>query len=98
MVIEQNFRLTVDGTYKRHAPAGSQSCWLHFTAAAKPDLEQLLSSLSIHPLAQQRLMNGTDIPAFDEYEGCFFLSLFIVRPDSERSFACRQPIYDQLYR
>ncbi|AMQ20458.1 magnesium/cobalt transporter CorA [Geobacillus sp. JS12] len=80
MVIEHNFRLTVDGTYKRHAPAGSQSCWLHFTAAAKPDLEQLLSSLSIHPLAQQRLMNGTDIPTFDEYEGCFFLSLFIVRP------------------
>jgi len=68
-------RLLPKGTYERHAPAGGQSCWFHFTAAVKPDLERLLSSLSIHPLAQKRLIGGTDIPIVDEYEGCVFLSL-----------------------
>ncbi|AGT31917.1 magnesium transporter CorA [Geobacillus genomosp. 3] len=80
MAINHYPRLSLDETDKRHAPAGGQSCWFHFTAAVKPDLERLLSSLSIHPLAQKRLIDGTDIPLVDEYEGYVFLSLFIIRP------------------
>ncbi|ATA59894.1 magnesium transporter CorA [Geobacillus stearothermophilus] len=80
MSIHPNPRLPLGGIYERHAPAGGQSCWFHFTAAAKPDLERLLSSLSIHPLARKRLIGGTDIPLVDEYEGFLFVSLFIIRP------------------
>ncbi|BBW96077.1 Loki-CTERM sorting domain-containing protein [Geobacillus sp. FSL W8-0032] len=40
-------------------------CWLHFTAASQPDLERLLSSWSLHPFAQKRLIDGTDIPTVE---------------------------------
>ncbi|SFA43668.1 magnesium transporter [Parageobacillus thermantarcticus] len=63
-----------------YAPAGKDACWLHFTKASKTDLERLLRTISVHPLAKQRLLYGTDIPMVDEYERCLFISLFIVRP------------------
>lgn len=71
----------VDGLYRRHAPIGSETCWLHFTAASKVDLERLLDALSVHPLAKRRLLFGTDIPMADEYERSLFLSLFVIRPE-----------------
>lgn len=61
-----------------YAPAGKDACWLHFTKASKTDLERLLRTISVHPLAKQRLLYGTDIPMADEYERCLFVSLFIV--------------------
>ncbi|BDG47073.1 magnesium transporter CorA family protein [Parageobacillus sp. KH3-4] len=64
----------------RYAPAGKDACWLHFTKASKTDLERLLQTISVHPLAKQRLLYGTDIPMVDEYERCLFISLFIIRP------------------
>jgi magnesium transporter len=64
----------------RHAPIGKDTCWLHFTKAAQTDLERLLETISIHPLAKQRLLYGTDVPMVDKYERCLFISLFTVRP------------------
>lgn len=80
MAINHSPRPLLEGTFKRHAPTGGQSCWFHFIAAVKSDLERLLSSLSIHPLAEKRLIDGTGIPTVDEYEGYIFLSLFIIDP------------------
>lgn len=62
-----------------YAPAGKDACWLHFTKASKTDLERLLQTMSVHPLAKQRLLCGTDVPMVDEYERCLFISLFTVR-------------------
>jgi len=80
MAINHSPRPLLEGTFKRHAPTGGQSCWFHFIAAVKSDLERLLSSLSIHPLAEKRLIDGTGILTVDEYEGYIFLSLFIIDP------------------
>jgi magnesium transporter len=73
--------LEIEGQYRHHAPIGNGACWLHFTKASKMDLERLLDALSVHPLAKQRLLFGTNIPMVDEYGRHLFLALFVIRPE-----------------